>query len=54
MSRQRMLVAGGAGFPGSHICERLLVDGHEVICLANFFTGRYENIAHLIDNSFEL
>jgi UDP-glucuronate decarboxylase len=51
----RILVTGGAGFLGSHLCERLLADGHEVICLDNFFTGRRENVAHLLDNrSFEL
>lgn len=46
----RILVTGGAGFIGSHLCERLLADEHEVICLDNFFTGRRENIAHLLDN----
>lgn len=51
----RILVTGGAGFIGSHLCERLLGDGHEVICLDNFFTGRKVNIAHLLDSkSFEL
>ncbi len=43
----RILVTGGAGFLGSHLCDRLLRDGHEVICLDNFFTGRKANIAHL-------
>jgi UDP-glucuronate decarboxylase len=43
----RRLVPGGAGFLGSHLCDRLLKDGHEVICLDNFFTGRKSNIAHL-------
>lgn len=45
---KRILVTGGAGFIGSHLCERLLNDGNEVICLDNFFTGRKENIAHLL------
>jgi UDP-glucuronate decarboxylase len=52
---RRILVTGGAGFIGSHLCDRLIGDGHEVICLDNFFTGRRENIQHLIDNPrFEL
>jgi UDP-glucuronate decarboxylase len=44
----RILVTGGAGFLGSHLCDRLIKDGHEVVCLDNFFTGRRQNIAHLI------
>jgi len=47
---KRTLVTGGAGFIGSHLCERLLSEGREVLCLDNFFTGRKVNIAHLISN----
>ena len=51
----RILVTGGAGFLGSHLCERLLHEGHDVICLDNFFTGSKDNIIHLMDNHrFEL
>jgi UDP-glucuronate decarboxylase len=51
----RILVTGGAGFIGSHLCERLLAEGHDVICLDNFFTGAKANIIHLMDNHrFEL
>ncbi len=46
----RILVTGGAGFIGSHLCERLLDEGNDVLCLDNYFTGRKENIAHLLDN----
>lgn len=46
----RILVTGGAGFLGSHLCERLLKDGHEVICMDNLFTGRKQNVHHLMDN----
>jgi UDP-glucuronate decarboxylase len=51
----RTLVTGGAGFLGSHLCERLLRDGHEVICLDNFYSGKRINVSHLLGNSrFEL
>jgi UDP-glucuronate decarboxylase len=50
--RKRILVTGGAGFLGSNLCERLLKDGHEVICLDNFFTGSKENIVHLMNNPY--
>lgn len=48
----RILITGGAGFLGSHLCELLLAQGHEVICLDNFFTGRKQNVVHLLDNPF--
>lgn len=50
MVAQRILVTGGAGFLGSHLCDRLIADGHEVVCVDNFSTGRMQNISHLIDN----
>ena len=54
-TRQRVLVTGGAGFLGSHLCERLLGEGHEVLCIDNFFTGTKDNILPLLDNHhFEL
>lgn len=53
--RKRILVTGGAGFIGSHLCERLLNEGHEVLCVDNFFTGSRRNVAHLSDNKdFEI
>ena len=53
--RKRVLVTGGAGFLGSHLCERLLNDGHDVLCVDNFFTGNKDNLLHLMDNRhFEL
>jgi UDP-glucuronate decarboxylase len=52
---KRILITGGAGFIGSHLCERLLSEGNEVICLDNYFTGSKQNIIHLLDNhNFEL
>jgi UDP-glucuronate decarboxylase len=52
---KKILVTGGAGFLGSHLCERLLATGNDVLCVDNFFTGRKENIVHLIGNpNFEL
>ena len=51
----KILVTGGAGFLGSHLCDRLISDGHEVICLDNFYTGSKQNITDLLDNpNFEL
>lgn len=47
----RILITGGAGFLGSHLCERLLEQGHEVLCLDNLFTGRKSNVYHLLDNN---
>ena len=55
MQSKRILVTGGAGFLGSHLCERLIAEGHDVICLDNLFTGVKDNIRHLIGhNRFEL
>ena len=52
---KRILVTGGAGFLGSHLCERLLSDGHDVLCVDNYFTGRRANISHLLGNpNFEV
>jgi UDP-glucuronate decarboxylase len=50
LTRKRVMVTGGAGFLGSHLCERLLRDGHDVLCVDNYFTGRKDNIVHLLDN----
>ena len=49
---KKILVTGGAGFVGSHLCKRLLKEGNEVICLDNFFTGNKKNILDLIENPF--
>jgi UDP-glucuronate decarboxylase len=55
LTAKRILVTGGAGFLGSHLCERLLRDGHDVLCVDNYFTGNKKNILHLLDNPhFEL
>ncbi|MEK6788335.1 MAG: UDP-glucuronic acid decarboxylase family protein [Pseudomonadota bacterium] len=55
VTTKRVLITGGAGFLGSHLCERLLAEGHEILCVDNFFTGTRRNIAHLLDNPrFEL
>ena len=48
LTRKRVLVTGGAGFLGSHLCERLIEQGHDVLCVDNYFTGRKDNIAHLL------
>src|SRR6202163_4211976 len=54
LTRTRVLVTGGAGFLGSHLCERLIRDGSDVLCVDNYFTGRKDNIAHLVgDPQFE-
>ena len=50
--KKKILVTGGAGFLGSHLCERLLEEGNEVICLDNFFTGNKNNILHLMDDQY--
>ena len=49
-NKKRCLITGGAGFLGSHLCERLLSEGNEVLCVDNFYTGSKENIVHLLDN----
>jgi len=50
--RKQVLVTGGAGFLGSHLCERLLQDGHEVLCVDNYYTGNKHNLVHLLDDSY--
>ena len=52
MIKKKILVTGGAGFVGSHLCERLLKDGHEVVCLDNYFTGQKQNVVHLLANPY--
>ena len=53
--KKRVLVTGGAGFLGSHLCERLVEQGHDVLCLDNFFTSQKTNVAHLLSRpNFEL
>ena len=47
----RVLVTGGAGFLGSHLCDRLVAQGHDVICLDNFFTSQKTNVAHLLEQA---
>ena len=55
LTQKRILVTGGAGFLGSHLCDRLLSEGHEVVCVDNYFTGSKANIKHFLDNpNFEL
>ena len=50
--RKKILVTGGAGFLGSHLCDKLLMEGHEVFCLDNFFTGQKQNVVHLLSNPY--
>jgi UDP-glucuronate decarboxylase len=50
LSRLRVLVTGGSGFIGSHLCDRLLAEGHDVLCVDNYYTGRRQNIEHLLSN----
>jgi UDP-glucuronate decarboxylase len=52
MIRKKILVTGGAGFLGSHLCERLLREGNEVVCIDNYFTGQKQNVVHLLSNPF--
>lgn len=52
MGRKRILVTGGAGFIGSHLCEKLLTQGHDVVCLDNLFTGQKDNIRHLMNDPY--
>ena len=52
MIKKKILVTGGAGFLGSHLCERLLKEGNEVVCLDNYFTGQKQNVVHLLSNPY--
>ena len=52
MIRKKVLVTGGAGFVGSHLCDRLLKEGNEVVCLDNYFTGQKQNVIHLLKNPY--
>jgi len=52
MNRKRILVTGGAGFIGSHLCEKLLEQGNDVVCMDNLFTGQKDNIRHLMENPY--
>jgi UDP-glucuronate decarboxylase len=52
MAKKKILVTGGAGFLGSHLCERLLLEGNEVVCLDNYFTGSKDNVVHLLGNPY--
>lgn len=52
MRKPRVMVTGGAGFLGSHLCDRLLKDGNDVICVDNLFTGSKDNIRHLLGNPY--
>jgi UDP-glucuronate decarboxylase len=49
---KKILITGGAGFVGSHLCERLLNEGNDIICLDNYFTGSKQNVVHLLDNPY--
>ena len=51
VKNSRGLIAGGAGFIGSHLCDRLINEGHRVLCIDNLYTGRIDNVQHLLKNS---
>ena len=50
LTRKRVLITGGAGFLGSHLCERLLNEGNDILCVDNYFTGRKTNVRKLLDD----